>query len=450
MCGQNAVLTFAQKAYRRPLLPDEQTSLQTLWNELTTVNGGSVAEAIRFGYLAVLQSPQFLYRTEYGGDWTTQGPISQYELADQIAYFLTDGPPDDALLQAAAGQQLTDKAALRMHADRILATPAARKNLEAAMISYFAIDAMPSSIPEAATPGFMVTDGLLSSMVREGELFMENTLWTGVIGDLITSRRTWVNTRIAQPIYGIMPPSNDVNTFSEVMLPEDRRGLLTLSPFLTSRTRPEGASVVGRGLAVNAALVCSQNPAFPENDPTVTSKIAEQEGWTEKQKADFRADPMNSACAGCHAQFDAMGMVLEHYDAVGRYRTTDLENNPIDQAWTTSNLPEDFNIDGNGDGVPEQIVAVSSPAELATALLRDDPLRGNSNALTRCMAMNLINFALADESQGSARAAMPDHPTNSCAVRAVTDAFITGDKSFSSLVREIVASDTLSLRSPGM
>jgi hypothetical protein len=251
------------------------------------------------------------------------------------------------------------------------------------------------------------------------------------------------------PIYGVAPPSNDVNTFSEIMLGEDRRGLLTLGAFLTSRSRPTGASVVGRGLAVNAALVCTVNPAFPENDANVKAAIAAQEGWTEKQKADFRADPNNAVCAGCHAGFDAMGMVLEHYDAVGRYRTTDLGGNPIDQAWTTSKLPDNFDYDTDGDGMPDRIT-VASPADLATELLRDDPARGNSNALTRCMAMNLINFALADESQGSARAPMPDHPTNSCAVRGVTDSFVAGEKTFSALVREIVASDTLSIRSPGM
>jgi len=288
-----------------------------------------------------------------------------------------------------------------------------------------------------------------SSLVREGELFMQNTLWAGPLGELITSRRTWVNTQIAMPVYGIQAPSNDVNTFSEIMLPEDRRGLLTLAPFLTSRTRPTGASVVGRGLAVNAALVCSVNPPFPDEDPDVVAAIAAQEGWNEKQKADFRANPDNGPCAGCHSQFDAMGMVLEHYDAVGRFRSMDLKGNPIDQVWTTSSLPDAFARDTNGDGTLD-VVNVSSPAELATELLREDPANGNSNALTRCMAMNLINFALADESQGSARATGTENPTQSCAVRAITDQFAMGDKTFSSLVREIVASETLLRRSPGM
>ncbi|HVR18829.1 MAG TPA: DUF1592 domain-containing protein, partial [Polyangiaceae bacterium] len=368
-CGQNAVLTFAEKAYRRPLSTDEQDSLRVLWTELTTTNGGSVAEAIRFGYYAVLSAPEFLYRTEYGGDWAAQGELDQYEMANELSYFLTDGPPDPPLLAAAAANQLKDKTVLRTQADRVLATPASRANLEAAMVSYFNIDTMPTSIPPTATPGLTVTGGLTTSMIREGELFLANTLWAGTLGDLVTSRRTWVNSQIAMPIYGVSVASTDPNTFTEIMLPEDRMGLLTLSPFLTSRTRPDGASVVGRGLAVNAALVCSVNPAFPEGNTTVTDAIAAQASWNEKQKADFRADPANGAlgCPGCHAQFDAMGLVLEHYDAVGRFRTMDLKGNNIDTAWTTSTLPENFMRDVNGDGTAE-MVTVSSPSLLVTEL----------------------------------------------------------------------------------
>jgi hypothetical protein len=66
------------------------------------------------------------------------------------------------------------------------------------------------------------------------------------------------------------------------------------------------------------------------------------------------------------------------------------------------------------------------------------------------MALNFINYALADESQGSARASN-GVPTDSCAVRAVTDAFVkSNDMSFTSLLAEIAASETLAQRTAGM
>jgi hypothetical protein len=452
-CGLAAVLKFAESAYRRPLTQEETASYQTLWTELTTMNGGSVAEAIQHGYDAVLLSPGFLYRTEVGTDWNSPGPLSGYELVSELSYFLADGPPDQELLAAAASNQLADankaKDVLRTQARRILQTDTAKANIEAAMIAYFQLTTVPGVVIEDGTvEGLQVTSGLKNSMLREGEEFLKHILWQGAVGDLVTSRRTWINSQLA-PVYGVTVQSADVNTFAEVMLPEDRSGLLTLSPFLTSKSRPDGTSVVGRGLAVNAALVCSENPPFPEGNMTVVNAIASQTDWTEKQKADFRADPTQGAvCAGCHAQFDAMGLVLENYDAVGKFRTKDRKGNTIDQAWTTSKLPPTFAFDQNGDGVADPAV-VQGPGNLAQALLRDEPEWG-SNALTRCMALNFINYALADESQGSARAA-GGMPTNSCAVRAVTDAFASSnDKSFSSLLAEIAASETLAHRSPGM
>jgi hypothetical protein len=445
MCGLNAVLAFAAKAYRRPLTPAETASYQTLWDDLTTKNGGSVAEAIEYGYSAVLLSPGFLYRTETGGDFTTEGNITQYELASELSYFLEDGPPDTDLLAAAAANQL-DHANVRTHARRILEKPTSRANIEAAMVGYFQLTTVPGlTINPEAIPNFNLTAGVKNSMYREGLEFFKHILWEGTLGDLVTSRRSWVNSQIA-PIYGVTAPSNDVNVFSEVMLPGDRAGLLTLTPFLTAKSRPTGTSVVGRGLAVNAALVCAENPLFPEGDMEIEDAIAAQATWDEKRKADTRAT--TPKCTGCHSQFDAMGLVLENYDAIGRYRMTDPSGLPINLAWTTSKMPESFNYDQNADGALDP-VEVNSPLTLAQALLRDIPAWG-SNALTRCMTLNFINYALADESLGSARASN-GVPTDSCAVRAVTDQFAAAaDKSFSSLLAEIAASDTLRTRKPGM
>jgi hypothetical protein len=235
------------------------------------------------------------------------------------------------------------------------------------------------------------------------------------------------------PIYGVTVPSTDPMVFSMVDLPADRSGLLTLSPFLTSKSRPDGTSVVGRGLAVNASVLCQANPELPNPVPQeILDGQAATANMSQKEAADYRASPDHALCAGCHAAFDAFGLVLEPFDSVGRSRTADLQNRPIDATWTTVTLPD--TVGG---------VTANGAVEVAQAII-------TSGALNSCMAMNFINFALADESQGSARAQMPQPPTNTCAVKAVTDAFETTDKSFTSLIREIAASNTLALRSRGM
>jgi hypothetical protein len=442
-CGLAAVLAFAEKAYRRPLDSTETASYETLWTTVTAT-GVSVADAIGYGYSAVLVAPGFLFRTETGGDFTTEGAVTPYELASQLSYFLTDGPPDAELLAAAASNQLDDDA-VRAHARRLLEGQETRENLEAVMVSYFALGNVQSTVisPEAI-PGFEFTVGVRNSMYREAQEFLKNTLWQGTLGDLVSSRRTWINSALA-PIYGVTVPSDDVNVFSEVALPSDRAGLLTLSPFLTSVSRPGGVSVISRGLSVTAKFVCATLPLFPEG--LVDPEVPDTSQWSEKQKADYRLQEAD--CGDCHRLFDPMGLALENYDALGRYRTEDHSGRPIDVAWTTGTLPETFDYDQDGDGDSEPTVT-NSAVTLAEALLRERAAWGGSDAITRCMAMNLISYALADESHGSVRSSDGD-PPNSCAVRAVTDRFLaTTDKSFTSLLVEIAASETLRVRKPGM
>src|SRR5262249_8185016 len=150
--------------------------------------------------------------------------------------------------------------------------------LEAAMLSYFQLTTVPTIVVDPASlPGISVTSALLASIYREGELFMRNTLWDAPLSELLTTRRAYVSERTAMPIYGVPPPSDvDADGFGPVALPEIRSGLLTSSPFLGSRARPDGTSAVARGLAINAALLCAINPPFPEADPNIVVTIEDQ------------------------------------------------------------------------------------------------------------------------------------------------------------------------------
>jgi hypothetical protein len=63
------------------------------------------------------------------------------------------------------------------------------------------------------------------------------------------------------------------------------------------------------------------------------------------------------------------------------------------------------------------------------------------------MAMNFINYALTEVSRGGANA--NSSPTAGCAVQNVMNHFADTDRSFTSLMREIAASETLGVRSRG-
>lgn len=416
-CGQAFLQDFASRAYRRPLMDTEWTRLNQVFTDVQG-RGSNAQTAVQYGVYAVLQSPQFLYRTEFGGDSSVAGALTPAELASQLSYFIADAAPDEQLRAAAANGQLATPDGVATEAMRLLATDQAKANLQAAVLAYFGLPGMFSVVIDpAVAPDF--NPGLGNAMFRESELFLNYTLWTGIVDDLMVSKQTFLNDELAA-LYGVtIPPTatRDADGFAQVQVPAERSGLLTQPGFLTARSRPNTPSVVGRGLLVNATLLCVQNPAFPTDLADTVDEISRSlEGETERAKADYRATTV--PCGSCHRGFDPYGLVLDNFDIIGKYRTVDPEGRPID-------------------------ASVTLPAEAGGAMVADAAGLANelvvSGVFARCMARNMIGYALAE-----GQVAM-----NSCSVQAVVDAFNQTDKTFTSLVREVAVSQTLAQRTAG-
>ncbi len=414
-CAKAFVLKLAEQAFRRPLVDREKTSVQQVYDEVVSA-GGTPQQAVQSAVSAIFDSPQFLYRTEFGASPAT-GPLTPYELASQLSYFLTDGPPDADLLAAAAQNKLATEAEIAAQVDRIVALPATKLNLQDTVFASFGIARVTSVVIDGLPPETF-NSGVANSMFRESQLFINNVLWNGgKVSDLATSRKSFINAQLA-PLYGIATPTVvDADGFGAVDLPENRAGIITSLGFLTSRSRPDQQSVVGRGLSVNDAILCQQNPAFPENlADQIKNLSAMQANLSERDRANYRAT--NAPCLGCHPGFDPYGISLENFDVVGRFRTMDAEGRPIDASVT---LPE---IAGGS--------VANNAVEMGQALAA-------TGAFSGCIASRLLTYALAETGVSG----------NSCATRIIADKLKTGDQSFSSLVRAVAVSKTLTQRTGG-
>jgi len=415
-CAQAYILKLAEKAFRRPLDARDKTSLLTVYTEVAA-KGGTVQEATQYTVSAIFDSPSFLYRTEFGADVAQEGMLTPYELASQLSYFLTDGPPDDELLGAAAQNALSTPEQIGPHVDRLLATPAARVNLQAGVVASLGVSrVLTVVIDPAKVPEF--NGGVAASMFHETELLIKDVLWNGgKVPELVTSRKAFVNAQLA-PLYGVAAPTTvDADGFGVVNLPETRSGLLTSLGFLTSRSRPDGQSVVGRGLSVNDTILCQQNPVFPESlADQIASVVMMQGDLSEREKADYRGT--TPPCLGCHLSFDPFGISLENFDTIGRYRTMDEKMRPVD---ATVTLP------ASAGGT----VANSAP-ELGQAL-------ANTGVFSACVATKLLTYALAETGVNG----------DSCATKAVAEAFKATDGTFPALVRTVAMSKTITQRSGG-
>lgn len=114
-CIRQIVETFARRAFRRPSSPAE-TEKYTKIALAAKQDGESPEQAIRYALQGILVSPHFLFRIERDTKPGVTHPVTNYELASRLSYFLWSSIPDDALL-AAAQRGAVQRETARMIAD---------------------------------------------------------------------------------------------------------------------------------------------------------------------------------------------------------------------------------------------------------------------------------------------------------------------------------------------
>jgi hypothetical protein len=317
-CAETYLRGLAERAYRRAVSAEEMSALMAVFD----VGAESDFEtAVRISVEALLASPSFFYRTEFG-QANADGAVmlTSEEMASALSYLLTDRPPDDELRLDGTNGVLLDPARIAVHADRLLALEPTQVNLTSTMMAAWSFGNLAGvSKDELLYPTF---NALRPRMYQEAKLFIHDVMWTrnADISELLTSPISFVDSMLAE-LYGVPFPGADPDEFVQVTLPEaERAGLLTRASVMSARSRTDVTSVVSRGIFVRGDLMCLPKLALPDGDPELSELIAAQNDdrtLTEKEKAESRA--VTSPCSTCHSQFDVFGIPLESYDPIGRY-----------------------------------------------------------------------------------------------------------------------------------
>lgn len=327
-CAEQFVEDFGLKAFRRPLSDDERQAYLSIFDGEGDFNEGM--EAVIEGMLV---SPNFLYISELGTE-TNSGDyeLTPYEVASQLSFIYQGSIPDDALLAAAAADELSTPEQLEAQARRLLQTDQARVH-----IGHFAeqwLESDPASMGSKDPNLFPRFNGdVRDAMHKELREFFNHVVFesTGKFEELFTADYVFVNQPLAN-YYGLSGISGD-----QMQMVEDttgtRGGVLAMGVVMASHGHANESAPIPRGNFVRRRLMCQDLPPPPED--LDTSGPEPDPNYTTRER--FAERTGGEDCQTCHLYINGIGFGFEAFDGAGGHRTTD-NNKPVDSYGTIHGL----------------------------------------------------------------------------------------------------------------
>jgi hypothetical protein len=357
-CARKITENLARRAFRRPVTQDEVNSLMPFYE--TGRKGGSFDFGIEQVVMAVLSSPQFLYRSIRSGD--VEVSLTDLELASRLSFFLWNTGPDDELLALAASRGLTKPGAIDKQVKRMFADAKASSLVTSFAMKWLTLADLEAVQPDPVLfPAPEFDEQLRRDFSQEAEEFLRSILLEDrSVLDLLTADHTFLNERLARhySIAGIYGPQIRRVTLTQ----KERWGLLGKGAMLLRTSYGDRTSPVLRGAWVLDKLMGTPpSPPPPNVATTLDEKVGEKPRTVRARLEQHREKPL---CMQCHGVIDPPGLPLENFDAIGRWRTTDrqADNAVID---ARSVLPNGVSINGP---VELRNQLVSHPAMFAEAL----------------------------------------------------------------------------------
>ena len=311
---------FGRRAFRRPLDEAEVSVFMAEFNQADALYSDEAAfeAGVRIVIETMLQSPDFLYRVETSEEVVGDViPLSDYEVAQRMSYFLWNTMPDDTLLDVADAAGLSTAEDVANEAWRMLADPRAGELIGRFNDQLFHVEKFETVAPSATFYPDAPAD-LGISAVTEFRMFMNEMMLgrEGTFADVLTSTETFVNADLAA-IYGVPAPAG--GGFELVQLdPNQRKGILTQIGFLAANSSSVNPDPIHRGVFVSRDMLCTPIAAPPDNVPPAPPPMGKSNRET---VAEHTSEP---SCAGCHTTLiNPYGFAFENYDAVGAWRDMD-------------------------------------------------------------------------------------------------------------------------------
>jgi mono/diheme cytochrome c family protein len=411
-CATQILTNVARRAFRRPVTEHDLAAPLQFYRAARSAS--DFDSGIKDGLTSILASPKFLYRTEDIPDNVAPGSnysINDLELASRLSFFLWSRIPDDELVNVASQGKLKDPAILEKQIQRMLADPKSKSSL----VTNFAFQWLNVRGIDGIDPdGFIFPTfdaNLRNAFRREMELFIESIIREDRnVTDFLTANYTFLNERLALH-YGMRDVRGD--QFRRVTLTDENRfGLLGKGSVLMVTSYANRTAPVIRGAYILENIMGTPpSPPPPDVEGFQENKEGAKQLTVREIMQLHRSKP---SCNACHGVMDPLGFALENFDAVGSWRSKDIDaGTPIDAAGQLV------------DGTP-----VSGPVDLRKALMK------HPEQFVQTLTEKLMTYGLG---RGLEYYDMP-------AVRKIVRDAARDDYRFSSIVKGIVNSQPFRMK----
>jgi hypothetical protein len=370
---------LGRRAYRRPLTPEQRSSLLSLFQRVATETSdrGLAAQSL---VTRLLASARFLHRTEIGtsNKAGSESTLDQFERASVISYTLTGSMPDEALFQDAEAGRLEGEV-IRSHAHRLLASEAGRARFVEILQQWLRVGELNDMVKEPEAFPKLSGGPLATALRDEFSAYVTDVVFDGpgTLGALLTENHTFVNQHTA-PLYGATEAGDSLVRLG--LDASKRKGVLGLASVMavhasvgeTSKDRP-----VIRGLLIKNQLLCEE-VGLPSGIDTATAAAnvatdsPDFDSLTTREQFETMMN-QGQECKNCHQQFMPYGFLMGNFDALGQYQTT-KGSLPIDTAVANIAIGEDTN---SYAGFTDFVDALST-----------------SDIVSACFTRNLVSYAV--------------------------------------------------------
>ena len=383
---------FLQRAFRRDVEPEEVEAYQNLYRDAVDSSADDES-AMRSAIQAVLASPSFLYVTERGAKHDANPhdgvvPLSDYELASRLSYFLWSSMPDDELFARAATEDLQNDDVLEAQIRRMLNDRRSIELSENFFVQWLRLPELWSAQPDKRLfPEFYsaINDKRTLAQDMFGEVLLQfQTILVEdrPVTELLDAEYSFVNGKLLKyyrcTLEEVSRFTDDAHLFVEdekndqvwnrVKKFDSRRGGLLTSPaVLTLTSFPHRTSSIRRGVWILDTLF-NRHPPAPKMAVADIDEQMNTETLTLRERVERHRE--NAACAVCHDRIDPPGFALENFDAIGRWRDKDGDE-PIDPS-----------------GVLTGVGAFGTPVEFRTLL------QSQKRRFVNGLAEHLLSYAL--------------------------------------------------------